>query len=77
MPTLLLRATQELRPWSGYVVPAADRDRFLREVPGATVVEVAANHLTINTHPETAEAVRNFLRGGQSEMTRHPEPGGR
>jgi pimeloyl-ACP methyl ester carboxylesterase len=61
MPTLLVRATREFEPGSGYVVPADDRDRFRREVPDASVVEVDANHQTINTHPDTADAVRAFL----------------
>ena len=61
MPTLLLRATRELRPGSGYMVPADDRDAFLREVRKATLVEVDANHLTINTHTDTAAAIRDFL----------------
>jgi pimeloyl-ACP methyl ester carboxylesterase len=64
MPTLLLRATRELRPGAGHVVPAADRDRFLREVRGSAVVEVDANHLTINTHPESATAIRRFFADG-------------
>jgi hypothetical protein len=61
MPTLLLRATRELRPGAGYVVPADDRDLFLRQVRHGTVVEVDANHLTINTHPEAATAIDNFF----------------
>jgi pimeloyl-ACP methyl ester carboxylesterase len=61
MPTLLLRATQELRPGSGFIVPADDRDWFVREVPGATVVDIDANHLTINTHTAAAAAIDNFL----------------
>ena len=61
MPTLLVRAKQELRPGSGYVVPIEDRNDFLREVPGATVVEIDANHLSINTHPNTVSAIHRFL----------------
>jgi len=61
MPALLLRATRELRPGTGHVVPADDRDAFLRDVPTGTLVEVDANHLTINTHPRTVEALRHFL----------------
>ena len=61
MPTLLLRATRELRAGAGYVVPSEDRDRFLDRVRGASVVDVDANHLTINTHPATASAIRDFL----------------
>jgi pimeloyl-ACP methyl ester carboxylesterase len=61
MPTLLLRATRELVPGAGHVVPAADRDRFRREVPRSVVVEIDANHLTIAMHPHTATAVARFL----------------
>jgi hypothetical protein len=62
MPTLLLRATRELKVGSGFIVPVDDRDRFAREIAGVTVIEVDANHLTINTHPEVPPAVREFLR---------------
>ena len=61
MPTLLVRAKQELRPGSGFVVPVDDCEHFLREVPGATVVEIDANHLSINTHPDTVSAILRFL----------------
>ena len=61
MPTLLLRARHELRPGAGHVVPADDRDRFLRDVRHGGVVEIEANHLTINTHADTAAAINNFL----------------
>lgn len=61
MPVLLLRATRELRAGAGFVVPVADRDRFVRAVPHAVVTEVDANHFTIATHPDTAVAVRRFL----------------
>lgn len=61
MPTLLLRATRELRPGAGHVVPTDDRDRFVRDVARGAVVEIDANHLTINTHPDTVAAIRAFL----------------
>ncbi len=61
MPTLLVRATQEMRPGCGFVVPVADRDLFMREVPHATLVEVDANHRTIRRHEATANAIRSFL----------------
>jgi pimeloyl-ACP methyl ester carboxylesterase len=61
MPTLLLRATRELVPGSGLVVPADDRDRFLREVPHRAVVEIDANHLTIDTDPRAATVIAEFL----------------
>jgi pimeloyl-ACP methyl ester carboxylesterase len=61
MPTLLLRATREVRPGSGYVVPTVDRDRFANTVDTATIVEVNATHLTIADHPATATAIAEFL----------------
>src|SRR6266508_1609677 len=42
MPTLLLKATRELLPGTGHVVPAADMDLFLREVRRGVVVEIDA-----------------------------------
>jgi len=62
MPTLLVRATREMRPGSGFVVPTDDRDAFTRALPAAQVVEVDANHLTINAHPDAARAMGRFLR---------------
>lgn len=61
MPTLLVRATRELEPGAGYVVPAADRDRFRHDVPTNVVVEVDADHRTVAAHPDTATAVGDFL----------------
>jgi pimeloyl-ACP methyl ester carboxylesterase len=63
MPTLLLRAARELQPGVGHVVPADDRAAFARDVPQAIVVDVDANHLTINVHPDTPAAVADFLAG--------------
>jgi pimeloyl-ACP methyl ester carboxylesterase len=62
-PTLLVRASQEIRPRAGYVVPADERDRFVAAVPTATVVEVDATHLTVTDHDDTVEAVAAFLGG--------------
>lgn len=61
MPVLLLRATRELRAGAGLVVPDGERDRFARAVPHAVITEVDADHLTITTHPDSADAVRRFL----------------
>ena len=61
MPTLLVRATREIAPGAGHVVPIAERERFRGAVPHAEVVEVDGNHLTVNTHPDLAAAVRGFL----------------
>jgi pimeloyl-ACP methyl ester carboxylesterase len=61
MPVLLLRATQELQPGAGHIVPVAERDRFTGEVPGVRVVEVDVNHYGINAHRQSAAAIREFL----------------
>ena len=61
MPVLLVRATRPLLGGGGHVVGGSDRDRFLRTVPGAEVVEVDANHYGVMTHPATASAIRRFL----------------
>lgn len=61
MPVLLLRASRELLPGLGHVVPGPERDRFLREVPTARSVEVDANHYAINTHQDSASAIAEFL----------------
>lgn len=61
MPTLLLRATQELFEGAGFIVPAAERDAFLAAVPSARLVEVDANHYGINTHPASSEAIAALL----------------
>jgi hypothetical protein len=63
VPTLLLRASRELRPGSGCVVPVDDCDLFRQRVPHAVIVEVDANHLTINTHPEAPNVIKRFLDG--------------
>lgn len=61
MPVLLLRATREIVPGLGHIVPETERDRFLREVPGARSVEIDANHYTVNTHEDSARAIAEFL----------------
>lgn len=62
MPVLLVWASREIMPGMGHIVSAADRDRFAREVPSATVVEVDANHYTVVTTDATADAIRHFLK---------------
>jgi pimeloyl-ACP methyl ester carboxylesterase len=61
MPVLLLRASQELLPGCGRIVSDADRARFPREVAGARVVDVDANHYGINTIEASARAIGEFL----------------
>jgi len=62
MPTMLVRATREIRPGAGHVVPLDDLNHFTRAVAHAEIVEIDANHLTVNTHPELASAAGSFLR---------------
>jgi pimeloyl-ACP methyl ester carboxylesterase len=61
MPVLLLRASQELAAGSGFAVPADDVTSFLAQVERSSAVEIEANHLTINTHPDMVGSVRSFL----------------
>lgn len=61
MPTLLVRATREIRPGSGHVVPVDDRDRFAAAVSRSTVVEVDATHLSIVDHKHTPGVIADFL----------------
>ncbi|HYM68275.1 MAG TPA: alpha/beta hydrolase [bacterium] len=63
MPVLLLLALRPLIQGGPGIVAAEDRERFVREVPGAAVVAVDANHYGIATHPATPEAIAAFLRG--------------
>ena len=64
MPVLLLYGTVELMTGFGRIVTDRDRKRFPREVPTARVVDVEANHYGINTHPDSAAAIREFLTSG-------------
>jgi pimeloyl-ACP methyl ester carboxylesterase len=61
MPVLLLRATREIRPGNGYVVTAECRDRFQREVPTSTVVEVDTNHFMLGHSAVSLAAIREFF----------------
>ena len=61
MPVLLVRAAQQIPPNYGFILPRADYDRFLREVPGAEGVEIDANHYTIGMDPAATEAIARFL----------------
>ena len=61
MPVLLLRATREMVPGTGFILAQRDRDRFLETVIGATAVDVDANHYTIATSEVAANAIARFL----------------
>ena len=62
MPTLVLRARQEIMPGFGFILPAAEAQRFAAAVPSARVVEIDANHYTITTHHDSIAAIGAFLR---------------
>jgi len=61
MPSLLVRAGQEILPGLGYILTAADAQRFLHEVPQSELIEVDSNHYAIGMHPITAGAIAEFL----------------
>ncbi len=48
-------------PGFGFILPAAEAQRFAAAVPSARVVEIDANHYTITTHDAIA-AIGAFLR---------------
>ena len=62
MPALVLRAAQEILPGFGFILPAAEAERFAAAVPSARVVEIDANHYTITTHDDSIAAIEEFLR---------------
>jgi pimeloyl-ACP methyl ester carboxylesterase len=62
MPTLLVRAGRPILPGMGYIVSAADRDRFVRRAPRAQAVDIDANHYGIVMHEDTVRALESFLR---------------
>lgn len=61
MPVLLLRASREMLPGTGFILSQRDRDRFPEMVPSATAVDVDANHYTIATSEPAATAIAQFL----------------
>ncbi len=60
MPVLLVRATQEI-PNFGFVITKDDYARFLREVPTAKGIEIAANHYTVGMNLDAGRAIAAFL----------------
>jgi pimeloyl-ACP methyl ester carboxylesterase len=62
MPTLLLRAGRPILPGMGYIVSAADRDRFVRTAPHGQAVDIDANHYGIVMHEDCVLALESFLR---------------
>lgn len=61
MPSLLVRARQEVLPGMGYILNQGDAERFISEVPGSKLVEVDASHYAIGMHPDTGRAIAEFL----------------
>ena len=62
MPALVLRARREILPGFGFILPAAEAERFAMAVPSARVAEIDANHYTITTHDDSIAAIGAFLR---------------
>jgi pimeloyl-ACP methyl ester carboxylesterase len=62
MPALVLCARQEILPGFGFILPAAEAERFAAAVPSARVAEIDANHYTITTHDDSIAAIGAFLR---------------
>ena len=60
MPVLLVRASREMVPGTGFIVSRRDRERFPASVPTATAVDVDANHYTIATSDAAVSAIREF-----------------
>jgi len=67
VPALVLRARREILPGFGFILPAAEAERFAAAVPSARVVDVDANHYTITAHDDSIAAIGAFLR-----MSRRP-----
>jgi 3-oxoadipate enol-lactonase len=61
MPTLLVRANQQIPPNFGFLITQEDYARFLREVPSAMGVEIEANHYTVGMNEDAARAIAEFL----------------
>ena len=59
MPSLLVRAARPLG--KGFIVTAADRDRFVAKVRGGRAIDIDANHYGVIMHPDTAAHVQQFL----------------
>jgi len=62
MPALVLRARREILPGFGFILPAAEAQRFAAAVPSARVAEIDANHYTVTTHDDSIAAIGAFLR---------------
>ena len=61
MPVLLLYAKREIMAGMGHIVNSVDHERFPTVVPTATVVDVDANHYTINSSETSVAAIRKFF----------------
>ena len=61
MPTLLVRAAQQIPPNFGFLITPDEYARFQREVPSAAGIEIDANHYTVGMNEEAARAIAEFL----------------
>ncbi|HWJ51753.1 MAG TPA: alpha/beta fold hydrolase [Propionibacteriaceae bacterium] len=62
MPAVVLCARQEIVPGFGFILPAAEAERFAAAVPSARLAEIDANHYTIIMHDDSIAAIDAFLR---------------
>jgi pimeloyl-ACP methyl ester carboxylesterase len=61
MRTLLVRAARPLGDAGGFIVSAADRERFVKTAARAEAVDIDANHYGVMTHADTLDVIRRFL----------------
>lgn len=61
MPALVLRARQEIMSGFGFILSAAEAERFAAAVPSVRVVEIDANHYTITTYDDSIATISAFL----------------
>ncbi len=65
MPVLLLRATREMFPGTGFIVSTSvTAIAFRRWSRARTAVDIEANHYTIATSDAAATAIAGFLGPG-------------
>ena len=62
MPVLVLRAAVPLAAPDGFILTDFDTERFVHLTPSTRAKDIQANHLGIVMHPDTAEAISDFVR---------------
>ena len=61
MPALAMRARQEINPGFGFILPAAEAERFAAAAPSARVRR-STRSFTITTYDDSIAAIGAFLR---------------